>query len=151
MKIKNKIHYPHSWWRVTNFSPLTYVVVSLEWKYSLISSFLFPIHVMWHVWKSNTWSRPTASCPYTPLTSQLVIFKWDYSAIMAWTPQLILLICFQLKWERAPAFASAPTAHFSSNSNINIVCVLILVVSSVLMDGSHINVSCSEQILRISR
>lgn len=53
---------------------------------------------------------------------------------------------FQSQCEGAPTFTAAMTTCLSSNSNINIECVLIHAVSSVPVGGSHINVSGFEQV-----
>lgn len=54
---------------------------------------------------------------------------------------------FQSQFERAPTFAAAVPNCLDYNANINIECVLILAVSSVLMGGYHINVSGFEMVL----
>lgn len=114
---------------------------TFDWMNCEIHPRFQSIHVAWHMleWKI------TALCPNTLFTRQLLIFKWDYSDIMPWNLQLILLICSRhCVKEHQPL--EQPWRRLGSNSNINIECVLTHAVSSVPVGGSHINVSGFEQV-----
>ena len=84
---KTEIRYYCSWEQLAPSSILLYIHL-IEWtaKFTLVSN-----PAMSH---DTCWSeKQTALCPNTLFTRQLLIFKWDYSDIMPWNLQLILLIC----------------------------------------------------------